>query len=126
MKKVWSVIYSNKKIPQGQTMRIFDILLTRSLWKHVPRSFILLWIYSRIRLIFHFIDLTNSNKSFQVHNTLLQLWYLAELVWNFKSKFCWYSLDKMNWKETLIRRSYKCYTLHNRTKTRYLADRSMF
>ena len=49
MKKVWSVIYSNKKIPQGQTMRIFDILLTRSLQK----------IYSRIRLIFDFIDLTN-------------------------------------------------------------------
>ena len=56
MKKVWSVIYSNKEIPQGQTMRIFDILLRRSLQKRVP-SFILLGIYSQIRLIFDFIGL---------------------------------------------------------------------
>ena len=42
MKKVCSVIYSNKKIPQGQTI------------------FILLWIYSQIRLILDFIDLTSS------------------------------------------------------------------
>ena len=26
--------------------------------------------------------LQHSDKSFQVHNTLLQLWCLAELVWN--------------------------------------------
>ena len=62
MKKVWPVIYSNNKIPQGQTVWIFDILLTRSLWKRVP-SFILLWIYSRIQVIFDFIDLIISRRS---------------------------------------------------------------
>ena len=45
MKKVCSVIYSNKKIPQGQTI------------------FILLWIYSQIRLILDFIDLTSSRAA---------------------------------------------------------------
>ena len=53
MKKSLAVIYSNKKIPQGQTLRTFDILLTRSLWKRIP-SFILLWIFSRFWLVFRY------------------------------------------------------------------------
>ena len=64
-----------------------------------------LWFCCDIGYIYIYIKklLSHSDQSFQVHNTLLQLWHLAEPVWNFKSKFYRYSPDKTNWKETLVR-----------------------
>ena len=91
----------------------------------VNKEIIYIYIYIYI-YIFVWKPLRHSDKSLQVHITLPQLWCLAELIWNFKSKFCWYSWDKMIWKETLVRCSDEYYTLHHRMKNRYLAKKSMF
>ena len=62
-----------------------------------------MYIYITIKKLLRY-----SDKSFQVHNTPLQFWCLAELFWNLK------------FKRTFFKRTVAIFVVENRIKNNYL------